>query len=81
MDGHTDYVRAAGVSPSNMETWATGGYDHVVKLWDVRGSGGGSSGNGAECVMSMDHGAPIEDLAFFPSGWWDLPLAIVAAGC
>jgi WD40 repeat protein len=36
-----------------------GGYDHTVKLWDVRS---GKSG------MSFDHGAPVEDLTFFPSG-------------
>jgi len=54
-------VRAGAVSPTNMETWATGGYDHVCKLWDVRDPRGGA-------VMNMDHGAPIEDLAFFPSG-------------
>jgi U3 small nucleolar RNA-associated protein 15 len=55
-------VRAAAVSPANEETWATGGYDHVVKLWDVRvkGKAGG--------LMSMDHGAPVEDVAWFPSG-------------
>lgn len=37
-----------------------GGYDHTVKLWDVRA--------GPQCSMSLDHGAPVEDVAFFPSG-------------
>lgn len=36
-----------------------GGYDHTVKLWDVRSGQAG---------MSFDHGSPVEDLAFFPSG-------------
>jgi U3 small nucleolar RNA-associated protein 15 len=31
-----------------------------VKLWDVR--------SGPQCSMSLDHGAPVEDVAFFPSG-------------
>ena len=55
------------VSPVNTETWATGGYDHIVKLWDVRAGGGKDS-----CTMSMEHGAPIEDLAFFSSGEYPL---------
>ncbi|KAF5834055.1 WD40-repeat-containing domain protein [Dunaliella salina] len=62
-DGHEDYVRAGAVSPANMETWATGGYDHVCKLWDVRDPKGGA-------MLNMDHGAPVEDLAFFPSDFW-----------
>ena len=34
-------------------------YDHVCKLWDARNH---------SCTMSVNHGAPIESLAFFPSG-------------
>jgi U3 small nucleolar RNA-associated protein 15 len=60
LDGHRDYVRAAAVSPASPDTWATGGYDHTVKLWDVRAGGA--------AVMDLDHGAPVEDLAFFPTG-------------
>ena len=30
----------------------------------------------AQCAMSLDHGAPIEDVAFFPSG----ALAVTAGG-
>lgn len=59
LDGHSDYVRSAAVSPSSPDTWATAGYDHICKLWDVRSQ---------ECTMSLDHGAPIEDVKFFPSG-------------
>lgn len=59
LEGHSDYVRSAAVSPSSGDTWATAGYDHICKLWDVRSQ---------ECVMNLDHGAPIEDVAFFPSG-------------
>lgn len=58
--GHEDYVRAAAASTSSSDTWASGGYDHTVKLWDVRA--------GPQCSMSLDHGAPVEDVAFFPSG-------------
>lgn len=57
--GHSDYVRSAAASPTSPDMWATAGYDHICKLWDVRSQ---------ECTMSLDHGAPIEDVKFFPSG-------------
>jgi U3 small nucleolar RNA-associated protein 15 len=48
-DGHQDYVRAAaGMSDV---TWATGSYDHTVKVWDVRVP---------QAVMTLEHGAPVE---------------------
>jgi len=59
LDGHADYVRAGAHSPSSLDTWATGGYDHACKLWDVRSG---------RAVMDLGHGAPIEDLAWFGSG-------------
>ena len=46
-------------------TWLTqrmlnaGGYDHVCKIWDVRSKA---------ATLSLDHGAPIEALTYFPSG-------------
>ena len=36
LEGHTDYVRSAAVNPVSQDVWATGGYDHVCRLWDVR---------------------------------------------
>lgn len=59
LDGHRDYVRAGDQSPTSTNVWATGGYDHVCRLWDVR-----TKTN----IMDLDHGAPIESIAFFPSG-------------
>ncbi|KAK9841941.1 hypothetical protein WJX81_000200 [Elliptochloris bilobata] len=59
LTGHTDYVRAAAASPLSSDTWATGGYDHVVKLWDLRAK---------QAVMTLEHGAPVEDVAFFFAG-------------
>eukprot|EP00951_Prasinocladus_malaysianus_P011338 scaffold83769_cov26-Prasinocladus_malaysianus.AAC.1 len=59
LDGHTDYVRAAECSPGSDTTWLTGSYDHTVRLWDVRSK---------EAVMEFQHGSPVEDVAFFPSG-------------
>lgn len=57
--GHADYVRSAASSPASADVWATGGYDHLCKLWDTRQ---------LRCLASVDHGAPIESVAFFPSG-------------
>jgi len=48
-------------------------YDHVCKLWDTRQ---------LRCLTSVDHGAPIESVAFFPSGEWAwawLPARLPAA--
>lgn len=67
-DGHTDYVRAAAPNPAVAGAWATAGYDHVCKIWDARS---------AESTLSVNHGAPVEAVAFMPSGtvgltnfWW-----------
>ena len=68
-EGHSDYVRALVPSPvaggaagggGGDTLWASGGYDHTVKLWDPR------AGNSP--VMSLRHGHQVEGLAFFPSG-------------
>jgi WD40 repeat protein len=34
--GHTDYVRAVAASPQGPEIFASGGYDHMCRIWDVR---------------------------------------------
>ena len=41
--------------------WASGSYDHTVRLWDNRD---GST----SATMTLDHGAPVEDVAWLPSG-------------
>lgn len=67
MTGHGDYIRAGAASPASQDLWATGSYDHAVKLWDVRSG---------DCSMTLDHGAPVEDVVFLPSG----TLAVSAGG-
>lgn len=57
--GHTDYVRAAASSSAITDMWATAGYDHSCKLWDMRQ---------LRCLATVNHGAPIESVAFFPTG-------------
>lgn len=34
--GHADYVRAMDSSPQCSQVFASGSYDHMVKLWDSR---------------------------------------------
>jgi U3 small nucleolar RNA-associated protein 15 len=56
---HEDYVRAGAVNPVSSSTILSGGYDQIVKMYDSRTD---------RCVMSLNHGAPIEALVFLPSG-------------
>ncbi|OQR89716.1 U3 small nucleolar RNA-associated protein [Achlya hypogyna] len=72
MGGHTDYVRAVAAHPASSSMWATGSYDHTVKLWDMRNAGSAST----KATMSMDHGAPVEAVLMLPGG----NLAISAGG-
>lgn len=59
--GHKDYVRCGDCSPVNGDMFVTGSYDHTVKLWDVRVEN-------SKSVMEVNHGKPIEDVMFLPSG-------------
>jgi U3 small nucleolar RNA-associated protein 15 len=60
--GHTDYVRCGFESPSNPNLWVSGSYDHTLRVWDTRAP------PSEQCVMMMDHGAPIQDALFLPMG-------------
>eukprot|EP01134_Creolimax_fragrantissima_P004839 CFRG4839T1 len=59
LKGHTDYVRSGAINPASKDLVLSGSYDHAVKLWDTRTS---------ECAITMDHGAPVEDVLMFPGG-------------
>ncbi|KAH7838853.1 hypothetical protein Vadar_031944 [Vaccinium darrowii] len=59
--GHKDYIRCGDGSPVSDELFVTGSYDHTVRVWDVRVSGGSS-------VMEVKHGKPVESVIFLPSG-------------
>lgn len=55
--GHTDQVRCCSAvegSSLGAEIWATGSYDHSVRLWDVRAP----ASNGAVGVLAQ--GGPVE---------------------
>ena len=64
---HSDYIRSgcifsqeSGQSDiaSSPDLFATGAYDHLIKVWDVRQS---------DNVMQFDHGAPVECVVKHPS--------------
>lgn len=57
MAGHTDYIRAGAVTSD--VTVLSGSYDHTVKVWDTRTR---------DAQMTLEHGAPVESVAVFPSG-------------
>ncbi|KAF6175654.1 hypothetical protein GIB67_022656 [Kingdonia uniflora] len=59
--GHKDYVRSGCASPISSDMFATGSYDHTVNVWDSRVAS-------RESVIKFDHGHPIEDVVFLPSG-------------
>ncbi|KAI9906970.1 hypothetical protein PsorP6_003562 [Peronosclerospora sorghi] len=61
---HTDYVRSSAANPSSYNVWATGSYDHTVKLWDLRTSDQAVS----KSTLSLDHGAPVEACMIMPGG-------------
>ncbi|KAF8975634.1 snoRNA-binding rRNA-processing protein [Entomortierella lignicola] len=64
--GHEDYIRSGMVSYDNPHLILSGSYDQTVKLWDMRTQG---------CVMTMNHGAPVEAVEMFPDGG-----VVIAAG-
>lgn len=56
---HTDYIRAGIVNPEVPNIILSGGYDNIIKMWDIRTD---------KEVMTVDHSSPIESLLFMPSG-------------
>uniref|UniRef100_A0A182PE27 U3 small nucleolar RNA-associated protein 15 homolog n=1 Tax=Anopheles epiroticus TaxID=199890 RepID=A0A182PE27_9DIPT len=57
--GHEDYIRAGCTSPVSPNIILSGGYDRKIRMYDTRVQ---------ECVMTVDHGQPVESLVFLPSG-------------
>lgn len=56
---HTDYVRAGAVNPVSDNIIISGGYDNSIKMYDVRSN---------DCILSLNHGSPLESLVFLPTG-------------
>ncbi|KAL2499815.1 Protein SLOW WALKER 1 [Abeliophyllum distichum] len=59
--GHKDYVRCGDASPVSDDMFASGSYDHKVRIWDIRVSNSGS-------VMELNHEKPVESVLYLPSG-------------
>jgi U3 small nucleolar RNA-associated protein 15 len=60
---HTDYIRALDASPVSADVFATGSYDHNVKLWDTR-----QSENHGAPLFNLQLDRPVEYTMFTPSG-------------
>ncbi|CAJ0962725.1 unnamed protein product, partial [Mesorhabditis belari] len=58
---HDDVIRCGAVSASNENIVISGGYDHKIKLWDVRAD------SSASASLTLNAGAPIENLLFLPN--------------
>ncbi|KDN39385.1 WD40 repeat-like protein [Tilletiaria anomala UBC 951] len=67
---HSDYVRSAMVSPDNPSLLLSGSYDATVRLWDAR-----VHENGGQ-VIQMDHKAPVEDIAIYPTAGGGVALSV-----
>ena len=65
LKGHTDYVRSLAAHPTNPDMWLTSGYDHTVKLWDLRTQQGDKNQGPS---LTIDHGEPIEKIVVLPGG-------------
>lgn len=61
-EGHEDYVRSSVVSLDNPSLVLSGSYDSTVRLWDAR------MPESDGLALSMDHGAPVEDVLIYPTG-------------
>ncbi|CAJ0634860.1 9956_t:CDS:10 [Entrophospora sp. SA101] len=59
LEGHKDYIRSGLISHDNPQLVLSGSYDKTIKLWDLRNN---------KCNMTIDHGAPVEEVLMFPGG-------------
>lgn len=57
--GHADYVRTVDANPVSPHVFASGCYDHAVRLWDSRQP---------YRVLEMLHGKPVEHVLMTSSG-------------
>lgn len=58
-NAHTEYIRAGCVSPVSPDILLSGGYDSVVKMYDIRTN---------SAVFEVNHGSPVHSVMFLPTG-------------
>lgn len=77
LDAHSDVMKVVCPGPGGPDGWITAGYDGKVKLWDLSTAEAekddkGASKKGATltggCVVTVDHGHPVEAGVVFPGG-------------
>lgn len=61
---HRDYIRAGCASPISPNIFVSGGYDKVVKMFDIRVGGL----NEKSVVFEVNHERPVEALMWLPTG-------------
>lgn len=81
-EAHGDYVRCASPSGASSQGWATGGFDHRVRLWDLRAASSSSSSSAASSssssassssrsggpTLDLDHGHPVSAIQYLRGG-------------
>ena len=56
---HADYIRSLCAHPSSPDVFASGSYDHTLKVWDARQR---------RSTATLEHGHPVEHSFIGPSG-------------
>lgn len=54
-----DYVWCGASSKASPDVWVTGGYDNLLKIWDMREN---------SPKFTLNHGDPVESVLMYPSG-------------
>ena len=52
--------------------WSPGSYDHTVRVYDARLE---------KCVMSMEHGQPVESVLLYPSDGLLVSIGVCVCVC
>ncbi|KAL2940650.1 Protein SLOW WALKER 1 [Bienertia sinuspersici] len=70
LKGHHRPVRCGSASPVDDNLFVTGSYDHTIRVWDIRGGIGSNNNSNSNnnSAMLINHGKPVEDVTFLPSG-------------
>lgn len=58
-ENHSDYIRSGACSPVSPDIFISGSYDRTVQMYDARTN---------KNLFSVNHEAPVESVAFLPSG-------------